>query len=83
LERNLFLADVGENEGTHVCRRFVFEDFIADILRQLLMQNPYTACISVCSSQEKDMFTVTAHLTVITARNDCSVCYLKHYGLVA
>jgi len=23
------------------------------------------------------MFTVTAHCTVITARNDCSVCYLK------
>jgi hypothetical protein len=27
------------------------------------------------------MFTVTAHCTIITARNDCSVCYLKQDSL--
>jgi len=45
----------------------------------LLLQTPYIKCISAYSSQENDMFTVTAHCTSITAQNDCSVCYLRHY----
>jgi hypothetical protein len=44
----------------------------------LPLQTTYTKCISAYSSYKSNMFTVTAHCTVITARNDCSVCYLKH-----
>jgi hypothetical protein len=40
---------------------------------------PYKKCISAYSSSENDMFTVSAHYTIITARSDCSVCYMKHY----
>jgi hypothetical protein len=73
------LINTSENRRVRDLSSRVLQPISYDKRSVVTVANPYITCMSACSSKENDVFTFTIHCTVIVERNDCSVCYLKHY----
>jgi hypothetical protein len=62
-----------------ICRREYRCRYSSTAAVVVPLLNPNTKCISASSSSEDCLFTLTSNCTLITARNDCTVCYPTHY----